>query len=150
MLKRLLKQHEIIALDTQILIYHFENHPKYSGLTSEILKAVQTGSCRCIVSEISLLEILVHPLRLDRQDIADKYEILLTNFPNLMLAPVTRNIILKAASIRAATNLKSPDSLILATAIDHDATLAITNDISWKKITKLRIACLEDYMEVNN
>lgn len=140
----LLTRHAVVAIDTSILIYHLENHPGYITYTTQILKAIQSGACRGIVSDITLLELLVLPLRQERQDVADEYEILLTNFHNMTLAPVTRLVILKAASIRATTGLKTPDALIIATAIEQGATLIITNDRQWKRVTGIEVVCLDD------
>jgi len=140
----LLNRHAVIAIDTSILIYHLEAHPGYIEYTTQILKAIQSGACRGVVSEITLLELLVLPLKQERLDVADEYEILLTNFPNLTLAPVTRQVIIKAASIRAITGLKTPDAMIIATAIEQGATLIITNDRQWNRITGIEVICLDD------
>jgi predicted nucleic acid-binding protein len=142
--QELLNRHAVIAIDTSILIYHLEAHPDYIAHTTQILKAIQSGACRGVISDITLLELLVLPLRQERLDVADEYEILLTNFPNLTLAPVTRTVILKAASIRAATGLKTPDALIIATAMVQGATLIITNDRQWKRVTGIEVACPDD------
>lgn len=143
MLTCLLKKHRLIALDTSLLIYHLEENPVYSSLTSHILGAIQEGRCHGVLSDITLLELLVLPLRLNQQDCADEYELLLTHFPNLALVPVSRNIILKAASIRALYGLKTPDALIIATALSCGATLLITNDHQWQRITELDVVCLD-------
>jgi predicted nucleic acid-binding protein len=137
-------RHVLVAIDTSVLIYHLEAHPGYVAHTTQILKAVQSGACQGVVSEISLLELLVQPLRQERLDVADEYEVLLTSFPNLILAPVTRQVILKAAAIRAAAGLKTPDALIIATAMEQGATLIITNDQHLKRVTGIQVACLDD------
>jgi len=60
----LLSRHAVVAVDTSILIYHFEAHPGYIAHTTQILKVIQSGVCRGVVSDISLLECL--SCRLDR------------------------------------------------------------------------------------
>lgn len=143
MINRLMQQHRLIALDTSILIYHLEENPAYIVQTSTFLQAIQQGRCHGILSEITLLELLVLPLRLQMQDVADEYELLLTSYPNLNLIPVSRPIILKAASIRATYGLKTPDSLIIATAISAGATLLVTNDKQWQRVQDIEIICLD-------
>ena len=69
----LLSRHAVVAIDTSILIYHLENHPEYIAYTTQILKTIQSGACRGIVSDITLLELLVLPLRQERQDVVDEY-----------------------------------------------------------------------------
>lgn len=144
-MKRLLLSNEVIALDTALFIYHFEDNPGYRHLTSRILQAVSRGECRAVVSELTLLELLVRPLRLELQDVADEYETLLLHFPNLELFPLSRKVVLKAAAIRAQYGVRTPDALILATAIIHDATLVITNDMQWKRVREIKVACLDDF-----
>ena len=68
-MKRLLQSHAAVALDTSLFIYHFEDHPRYRDLTSHILRAVSKGECGAVVSELTLLELLVRPLQLERQDV---------------------------------------------------------------------------------
>ena len=133
----LLKNHRIIALDTCLWIYHFERHPELSRPAEQILTAVAKGQCKAVASELILFELITGPLKLGRQDIADEYEALLMHFPNLTLAPITRNILLEAAQIRALYGFRTPDAIILATARKHDATLVVTNDQSWSRYPDL-------------
>lgn len=140
-----LKKHRIIALDTCLWIYHFERHPELSIPAERILTAVAKGRCRAIASELILLELLAGPLKLGRQDVADEYEILLTNFPNLTLAPITRAVLLEAARIRALHGLRTPDAIMLATAKAHDATLVVTNDRNWSRYPDLATLCLSEF-----
>jgi uncharacterized protein len=140
----LLKHHRIIALDTCLWIYHFENHPVYSMQAGQVLRAVQEGQCKAVISELVLMELVAGPLKLGKQDVADEYETLLTHFPNLSLAPVTRSILLEAARIRALHGYRTPDAIMLATAKEHAATLVVTNDQTWSRHQELTILNLEE------
>lgn len=127
-LRKRLKSHQIIALDTSILIYHFEARTKYLPLTHIILENIETGNNKAVISTISLMEIAVGPLRFKRHDIVQQYEAHLANFPNLYIADITRDVARKAAYIRAEDKLAPPDSLLIANAIINGATLWLTND----------------------
>ena len=116
--------HAILALDTSIFIYHFEAHPRYLPLTQIVLDRIQQGHSRGITSIITLMELTVHPWRENRPSIAQHYEVLLVNFPNLTM-PVVR----RAAQLRAAHNTRPADALHLATALCEKATAFVTNDI---------------------
>ena len=140
----LLKKHRVIALDPCLWIYHFEQHTELSKPVEQILSAVARGQCRAIASELVLLELITGPLKLGRQDVADEYELLLSYYPNLLLAPITRNILLAAAQIRASHGFRTPDAIILATAKEHDATLVVTNDQSWSRYPALKMLCLSE------
>ncbi len=145
-LKNVLRKHRVLALDTCIWIYHLEDHPDYRALTRDILEHVSVGKCRAVVSELTMLELLVRPLQLERQDVADEHEILLSHFPNLDLLPLSREILLKAALIRAHYGLRTPDALIIATAVAGGASLIFTNDETWKRVEEITVACLNDFL----
>lgn len=138
--------HRSVALDTCVWIYHLEAHPQYVNLTADLLSTVAAGECRAIGSELTLLELLVRPLQLQREDVAEEYEALLSHFPHLALAPVSRDVLLKAAAIRAEYGLRSPDAIIIATGILRAATRLITNDRAWKRVREIEVVCLMDYL----
>lgn len=144
-MKSLLSRHKIVAVDTSIFIYHFEENPSYVGLTTLVLDRIQSGKSRGIASELTLHEILVRPLKLEHPDVADEYELLLSSFPNLILSPITRPILLKAAELRATHSFRAPDAIIIATALINHATLLVTNDKQWNRLNMLTVACLDDF-----
>jgi predicted nucleic acid-binding protein len=95
-----------------------------------------------VASELTLLELTVGPLRQGRQDVADEYEILLSHFPNLSLEPVTRDVLLDAAELRAAFHLRTPDAILVATALRSNATAAVTNDEAWRALPMIETILL--------
>lgn len=144
-MKSLLARHQTIGVDTSIFIYHFEESPRYVGLTTLILGQIQSGKNMAVASELTLHEVLVLPLKLELREVADEYELLLTSFPHLTMSPITRQILVKAAELRAGYGFRAPDSVIIATAMIDRATLLITNDKKWKRLKELNVACLDDY-----
>ena len=94
------------------------------------------------MSELTLLELSVGPLRHGRQDIADEYEILLSHFPNLTLYPISRDILLDAAELRARFRLRTPDAILIATALRSNATAAVTNDEAWLVVPQIETILL--------
>lgn len=109
-----------------------------------MLETVAEGKIRAVVSELVLLELLVAPLKKGAQDVADEIELALLHFPHLQLAPVTRAVLVRAAGIRAQYALRTPDAIMLATAVESGATLAITNDEAWRKVKEAEILLLRD------
>ncbi len=59
-----------IGLDTTLFIYHFERHPVYFSLTQELLSVIEKGVRKGFTPTITLMEIIVKPLSLGRNDIA--------------------------------------------------------------------------------
>jgi predicted nucleic acid-binding protein len=95
-----------------------------------------------------LLELTFRPLQLGRQDdVADDYEVLLDHFPNLELEPVSRDIPIEAAGLRARHRLRTPDAIQIATGLRTGATLAVTNDEAWRSLPFIETALLADLVE---
>ncbi|MFN8455037.1 MAG: PIN domain-containing protein [Anaerolineae bacterium] len=146
-LEQRITSHRIIGLDTSIFIYHFEAHPTYLPLTRVAFTQIQTGQCLGIASTIALMELTVHPWRLNRPDIARQYEVLLINFPNLKVSEVTREVARRAAQLRARYNLRPADALQVATAMTEGATLWVSNDKGLKRIEpKLEVIILDEFV----
>jgi uncharacterized protein len=142
----LLSQHARIGLDTSIFIYHFEDHPLYAPLTRRLLAAVRDGKLHAVTSTVTIMEIAVQPLALGKRAVADEYEVLLLNFPNLDILDVTVAIARRAAEVRALTRLKPADALHVAAALQAGATLFVTNDKAIHSLSSLTIAYLDDFV----
>jgi len=141
-----LAPHRIIGLDTSIFIYHLEANPYYLPLTQAILARIEAGQCSGVVSTVTLMELTVHPWRLNRGDIAREYEIFLVNFPNLKLIEVTREIARQAAQLRATYNLRPADALQVATTMMNNTTLWISNDKKLRRLEgEIEVVILDDY-----
>jgi predicted nucleic acid-binding protein len=129
-----LRDHRRVLIDSSVWIYHFEQHPEFAVAAGRVVQSLEEGHFRGVVSELTLLELTVRPLQLGRQDIADEYELLLSYFPNVQLEPVSREVLLDAASLRARYRLRTPEAILLATGIRSAATAAVTNDVGWKVV----------------
>jgi predicted nucleic acid-binding protein len=140
-----LADHKIIGLDTSCLIYHLEANPRYLALTRELLTGVQAGRWTAIVSTVTLMEVCVRPWQLERPAVAREYETLLVNFPNLILADVTRDVARQAAQLRARYRLRPADALLVATALLGRTTVWLTNDHELRRLAHmLDIVVLDD------
>jgi predicted nucleic acid-binding protein len=139
--------HRLVALDTSVWIYHFEGSAAYGRVAGAVLTAVSRGRVAAVASELALLELLVAPLKKAAHDVADEIELTLLHFPHLRLVPITRGVLIRAAEIRARYALRTPDAIMVATAIEAGATLAVTNDAAWRKVEALEVVVLRDFAE---
>lgn len=139
--------HKRVLIDTSVWIYHFEQNPKLAAPAGRVIEQLEAGKFRGIASELTLLELTVRPLQLGRQDVADDYEILLGYFPNLELQPISREVLLEAARVRARHRLRTPDAIQIATGVRYGATLAITNDQGWRDQSMIETVILSDLIE---
>lgn len=136
--------HRLVALDTSVWIYHLEGSAAYGPAADNVLEAVAQGRVGAVASELVLLELLVAPLKKGSQDVADEIELMLLHFPHLQLAPVTRAVLVRAAEIRARYAMRTPDAIMLASAVESGATLAIANDVAWRKVKQVDVLLLRD------
>lgn len=68
-----------VFLDTSPLIYFIEGHSEYQKSLRLIFKANDNGDFLFITSSITLLEVLVKPMREGHLKIAEQYKAILTN-----------------------------------------------------------------------
>lgn len=137
-----LRRHRRILVDTGVWIYHLEGNEEFARPAADVLDAIESGRVRGVASELTLLELLVRPLSLRRQDVADHYELLLDQFPNLDLVPADRAVLVEAAALRARHRLRTPDAIVLATGLLHGATAAVTNDAAWRAVGGIEVVLL--------
>ena len=132
-----------VASDTAALIYYVETHPTYCPLVEPVIEAIDRAEVIGITSTITLLEVLVLPIREGNSVLIREYKSILLH-SNFRLIPLTRDIAEKAAEMRAVYNLRTPDSVQIATAILNNADLLIANDKKWKRITEINIVILDE------
>jgi predicted nucleic acid-binding protein len=118
----------VVGLDTAPLIYLIEENPRYLPQVRPFFDAVDQGHFRVVTSILTLVEVLIHPLRLGNSQLANEYRRILLHANNVETVPVTALIAEEAARLRAKHNLRTPDSIQIATAITGGATSFLTND----------------------
>jgi len=123
-----------ILLDTNCFIYYFEDNPNYSNKLEKLFTDIQDGNYEAFISIISFMEILVKPKKEKNIFVENRYKLMLTNYPNLLIVNVDYRIADIAAKLRASHNIKTPDAIILATGIDTGVGSFIMNDIKLKDI----------------
>ena len=126
-----------IYLDTSIYIYYFENNPKFAQISENIFTNIINHNKKIQASTFLTLELLIAPIRKNNSHLIQQYQKLNTIFPNFTYHDITNDINAKAAHIRAKYNFSTPDSIHLATAINNNCDLFITNDIQLKKIKEI-------------
>lgn len=135
----------LVAFDTAPLIYYIEEHPDYLSIVDELFGAFDAGDASGITSVLTMHEVLVKPLRDGRRDIADRYREVLTNSVNVTLHAIDLAICGIAASFRAKYQwLRAPDALQIGTAIGFGASIIVTNDQRFSKVTEVGVVVLRD------
>lgn len=132
----------VLGFDTAPIIYFVEANPAYDAIVTAIFSQVENGEINGITSVISLCEVMVHPFRNKNTDLQNRYrEILLesSNFFTLNISPLIAET---AAQLRANYNLRTPDALQIAAALENGCDAFLCNDKNLKRIKELRVLIL--------
>jgi predicted nucleic acid-binding protein len=132
-----------VGLDTGPLIYYIEEHPAFLAKIKPFFEAAQRNEFRIVTSFVTLIEVLVHPLREGRSELAEEYRSILLQSPALTAVPLDESIAEQAAELRARHNLRTPDAIQLATAIRSGASWFLTNDAQLANLSDISVLVLK-------
>lgn len=133
-----------VGIDTAPLIYFIEQRQPYVDVLRPFFQSVENGDIQVVTSAVTLLEVLVHPIRNHDEGLAQEYQDILLNATNITTVPVTPITAQIAAELRAESRLKTPDAIHLATAMNHQATSFLTNDRDFPNGTGVQILKLRE------
>lgn len=122
-----------LLLDTTTLAAYLDDIEPTHRVASHILDdLVGSGRNPAVVSMISVMEILVRPLRVTP---TGHHTVLafLRHHPNLEAVPLDLQMAQEAASLRATHRLSPPDALVVGTGVATQVAHLVTNDHAWAK-----------------
>jgi len=139
-----------VGLDSSILIYHLEDIEPYSVLTEIVFTAIAAGSHTAILSTISVTELLVKPFAEKQRNRVAVFERFIRSLPHVVLIPPHYDVAKEAARLRGQYRLRTPDALLIATALGEKAEAFITNDGQLRKLKAegIAIVVLDDYVSM--
>ena len=130
-LLRTIHEGDRLLLDTTVLGAYFDatdvTHPVARYVLDEL---VAKGRNPAIVSMITVMEILVRPLRASPPRHHTVLAFLRTH-ANLECIPVDLQVAQDAAHLRAAERFTPPDALIVGTGLACQVGHVVTNDQNW-------------------
>lgn len=122
----------LLVVDTSAILAYLDGTERVSGAAAVVFdRLIATGRNSAVISAVSVTEVLVRPLRAGSTSATGTVDAFLRSFPNLSIEPVTYQIAREAARIRAATALRTPDALILATSAVVGSPIVVANDDRW-------------------
>jgi predicted nucleic acid-binding protein len=120
-----------LLVDSSVVIAYLTGNEPISRLATQLFDGfVATGRNPAALSMVTVGEILVHPFRRGPAAVATA-EGFLRHFADIRLIEVSYEIAREAARIRAVTNLRTPDALIIATTVISELDILVSNDGSW-------------------
>lgn len=143
-LNSFLHKHKSVYLDTSVFIYFIEKNALYHKICDSIFENVETGSIKASTSTLTLLEILVKPYKLKRDDLVLSFYSLFSTYPNISWIDLTLSISDLAAKLRAEHGLKTPDAIQAASSIIYGIKGFICNDRIFQKVKDIDCLLIDD------
>jgi predicted nucleic acid-binding protein len=136
---------QIVGLDSAPLMYYLESHPDYIEMMRPFFAMVDKRECRVVTSVLTLLEVLVMPIRKNDDVLARKYYHICFDIENIKTISLSPTIAERAARIRAFyPSIKSPDAIQVATAISGGASFFLTNDAQLAHLPDIKVIVLKN------
>ncbi len=144
-----LARHGRVGLDSSILIYHLEGLMPYAELTELVFSRLAKGDLSGVISTISVTELLVKPFALGKKQQVIACEQFLQGLPHTTIVAPDYEIAKEGARLRGSYGLRTPDALLLSTALKEGARAFLTNDEGLKRVESegIAILVLDDYLE---
>lgn len=130
------------GFDTAPFSYLVERPPTYLRPVRELFSRLARGQFVGVSSVATLIEVLTQPKKAGAALIEREYKALLLAGRHLSIDIITHAIAERAAELRARHNLRTPDAIQIATALEAGCEAFPTNDLTLRRVTDLRVLAL--------
>jgi predicted nucleic acid-binding protein len=133
-----------VCIDSQIIIYLVEKHPDYLAKIRPLWERAASGRLALLASALTVMECLVIPYRNSDEDVVRDYEYAFLG-SEIQTVEVSITILRRAAQMRAIMpNLRTPDAIHMATALESGCPYLVTNDRHIQPTSKLSVVNLSE------
>ena len=134
-----------LYLDTNVFIYAKEGVAEHLAVARALFALIDQGACTASTSELSLAEALVMPIRTGDPRQQEEYAAMVTTSGHLSVRPITRDLLVAAAGLRASNpTIKLPDAIHAATALRGGCSHFVTNDARFQILTGIDVVILSE------
>jgi predicted nucleic acid-binding protein len=138
----------LVYLDSNVFIYALEGYQEYSKLLEPLLDSLDSGRNAAVTSELTLAEVLVKPMIMGDKALQSVYEETLSESDALSVVPVSREVLIEAARIRAEVqSIRLADAVHAATSRLRKAAVFVTNDSRLKALPGMKVVLLSDFKD---
>jgi predicted nucleic acid-binding protein len=117
-----------VYFDANVFIYLMEGFASLAHDLNEIRDSIESGESSICTSELTLCEVLVPAFRANNTSLLALYRQFIEDSGAFELVPTTRETYVRASLFRAQLNLKTPDAIHMASAMQSRCTAFLTND----------------------
>jgi predicted nucleic acid-binding protein len=133
-----------VYVDTSVVIYFVEKIEPYRTASLPLWDALDAGDLQVLTSDLTLLEVLVKPLRDGNKSLTDLFRKLLLGTSGLTCVTISRPLLQTAAGLRATHNLRTPDAIHAASSLEGSCTMFVTNDTGFRRVPGLKVEILAE------
>ena len=126
-----------ITIDTNIFINVKEEEKPFFEYSSKILDAIEDGQLKGVISIITIAELCVGYYNINKPKEKDEYISKLYSQDNYIIVNLDRRLADQSAKIRSETNLRLPDSIIVAASLHEKVSFLITNDGKFNRVKNI-------------
>jgi predicted nucleic acid-binding protein len=139
-----LGRHKRIAVDSNVLIYLFEDSGELADKAGELLDWIGEGRAEGAMATLAIAEICSGPAAAGELALVERYADELGSLENVQLVALTADLAADAAVLRGSGSLTLADAIHLASARHAGASAFVTNDRRIKAIAKLDVIYLSE------
>ena len=132
-----------IYFDSAPLVYYVEENPTYIKQMDAIIQEIENAGIEAFSSVILLPEVVMLPMRLGKTQLVRAYRDILFNSRQFQLADVSLKMAERATTLRANYNLRTPDAIHMATALETGCEAFLTNDLGLKRVHEITVLVLD-------
>ena len=136
-----------VCIDTAPIIYFIEKNPRYLNVVRPVFAEIDAGRIEAITSTITLLEVLVQPIKANNRSLAEQYREVLLYSEGLTIFEILHEVSEMSSELRAKYSIKTPDAIQVAVSILYGANKFITNDPALKKVSDIDVLVLDDFLD---
>lgn len=133
-----------VYLDSNVFIYAMESYAEYEAELRALFGAIERVELPASTSQLTLAEVLVKPFQVGDRDKEVNYRRVVRTRAGLGVVPVGKAVLIEAARQRAATGLRLPDAIHVATARLDKCGAFLTNDRRIRSDESLEVIYLSD------
>ncbi len=133
-----------ITIDTNIFINVKEEEEPFCENSSKILDAIEDGQLKGVISNITIAELCVGYYNINKPKEKDEYISKLYSQDNYIIVNLDRRLADQSAKIRSETNLRLPDSIIVAASLHEKVSFLISNDGRFNRVKNLIKICTSE------
>lgn len=133
-----------IFIDTAPIIYFIERDEVIFQKLDDFFEANEKGEFQVQTSIITFSEVLVKPVSSNDQETIKEYHSRFLDSPGFSTLGRDSEVAMECAVIRSKYGFKTPDALILATALTSGADYFLTNDLRLKNFKDIPVITIDE------